>query len=179
MAIGAFKYCHDRYHVSDPRCAIPASGKIKRQGKNIQFDINVCEAREVETAVANGRSLVGIGVSRHHIRGLNYTALHNETNFLYCAVGHPLFECDDKQIMSSLKKPRSLQSNYMRDKESRNDGLNYQNSAVAYHDEGIAHLILSGEFIGYLPDHYAQFWLIKVFLKLFNRVNITTIFLWY
>ena len=70
--------------VSDPRCAIPrAIARLKGKGKNIQFDINVCEAREVETAVANGRSLVGIGVSRHHIRGLNYTALHNETNFLY------------------------------------------------------------------------------------------------
>jgi DNA-binding transcriptional LysR family regulator len=152
--------------VSDPRCAIPrAIARLKGKGKNIQFDINVCEAREVETAVANGRSLVGIGVSRHHIRGLNYTALHNETNFLYCAVGHPLFECDDKQINELIKEAEVITSNYMRDKESRNDGLNYQNSAVAYHDEGIAHLILSGEFIGYLPDHYAQFWVEKGIFK--------------
>ena len=45
--------------------------------------------------------------------------------------------------------------------ESRNDGLNYQNSASAYHDEGIAHLILSGQFIGYLPEHYASHWVDK------------------
>jgi len=103
-------------------------------------------------------------VSRHHIRGLHYTPLHNETNFLYCAKGHPLFDCEDGHINKLIKEAEVITSNYMRDKESRNDGLNYQNSAVAYHDEGIAHLILSGEFIGYLPDHYAQ-WVDKGMFK--------------
>ena len=53
----------------------------------------------------------------------------------------------------------------MRDKESRKDDLNYSNSAIAYHDEGIAHLILSGQFIGYLPEHYANEWVNKGLLK--------------
>ena len=53
----------------------------------------------------------------------------------------------------------------MRDKEVRNDGLNYQNSATAYHDEGIAHLILSGAFIGYLPEHFASYWVDKGLMK--------------
>lgn len=53
----------------------------------------------------------------------------------------------------------------MRDKETRNDDLNYTNAATAYHDEGIAHLILSGQFIGYLPEHYASDWVSKGLLK--------------
>ena len=53
----------------------------------------------------------------------------------------------------------------MRDKEARNDGLNYQNSAIAYHDEGIAHLILTRKFIGYLPEHYASYWVDKGLFK--------------
>jgi DNA-binding transcriptional LysR family regulator len=53
----------------------------------------------------------------------------------------------------------------MRDKEVRQDDLNYQNTATAYHDEGIAHLILSGEFIGYLPEHYASYWVEKGLFK--------------
>ena len=40
-----------------------------------------------------------------------------------------------------------------------------QQSATAYHDEGIAHLILSGEFIGYLPEHYASYWVDKGIFK--------------
>ncbi len=148
--------------VNDPRCGVArAISALKAKGHNLQFDINVCEAREVETAVANGRSLVGLGVSRHQLRGLDYFPLHNETNFLYCGQGHPLFDCKPAQVAKLLEKAEVITSNYMRDKEVRNDGLNYQNSAMAYHDEGIAHLILSGEFIGYLPEHYASYWVDK------------------
>lgn len=145
--------------ISDPRCGVAqVIAALKAKSDSLQFDIYVCEAREVETSVANGRALVGIGVSRHSIRGLEYFPLYNETNYLFCGRGHPLFDCDAKQISFLLTQAEVVSSNYMRDKESRNDGLNYQNSASAYHDEGIAQLILSGQFIGYLPEHYASYW---------------------
>ena len=152
--------------VNDPRCGVArVISALKAKGDNLQFDINVCEAREVETSVANGRSLVGIGVSRHHLRGLDYYPLHNETNYLYCGQGHPLFDGKPSQVNKLLEAAEVITSNYMRDKEVRNDGLNYQNSATAYHDEGIAHLILSGAFIGYLPEHYANYWVDKGLFK--------------
>ncbi|MCH2055992.1 MAG: LysR family transcriptional regulator [Thalassotalea sp.] len=148
--------------VSDPRCRIAeVIANLKAKGNNIQFDINVCETREVETSVINGRSLVGLGVSRHPIRGLEYHPLHNEINYLYCGKGHPLFDCKPVEQAKLLKQAEVITSNYMRDKEVRNDGLNYTNSATAYHDEGIAQLILSGGFIGYLPGHYASYWVDK------------------
>ena len=152
--------------VSDPRCGIARTiAALKAKSDNIQFDINVCEAREVETSVVNGRSLVGIGVSRHHLRGLDYYPLYDETNYLYCALGHPLFDCKASEAIKLVKQAEVVTSNYMRDKETRKDDLNYQNSAIAYHDEGIAHLILSGQFIGYLPEHYASQWVDKGLFK--------------
>ncbi|CAE6929519.1 LysR family transcriptional regulator [Vibrio alginolyticus] len=152
--------------INDPRCHLAeVISALKNKSNNLQFDINVCEAREVETSVVNGRSLVGIGVSRHQLRGLDYHPLHNETNYLYCGKGHPLFDCDPAKTDTLLQQAEVITSNYTRDKETRNDELNYQNSAIAYHDEGIAHLILSGEFIGYLPEHYASSWVSKGLLK--------------
>jgi len=154
--------------ISDPRCAVAKTIAVLREkSDNLQFDIYVCEAREVESSVANGRALAGIGVSRHHIRGLNYEPLYNETNYLYCGNRHPLFQCSPNETSRLLQQADVISSNYMRDKEIRNDGLNYQNNASAYHDEGIAHLILSGKFIGYLPEHYARYW---VDLGLFKAI---------
>lgn len=152
--------------VNDPRCHVAdVISALKSRSNNLQFDINVCEAREVETSVVNGRSLAGIGVSRHQLRGLDYFPLHNETNYLYCGKAHPLFDCQPSEIETLLQQAEVITSNYMRDKETRNDALNYQNSATAYHDEGIAHLILSGAFIGYLPEHYASSWVEKGLFK--------------
>lgn len=152
--------------ASDPRCGIAkVIASLKTKSDNIQFEINVCEAKEVEISVINGRSLVGFGVSRHQIRGLDYYPLFNETNYLYCGVNHPLFDCSSAKVNKLLKQADVISSNYMRDKETRNDGLNYNNKATAYHDEGIAHLILSGAFIGYLPEHYANDWVNKGLFK--------------
>ncbi|MEF1311250.1 LysR family transcriptional regulator [Vibrio mytili] len=152
--------------VNDPRCHVAdVISALRSRSNNLQFDINVCEAREVETSVVNGRSLAGIGVSRHQLRGLDYFPLHNETNYLYCGKDHPLFDCQPSEIETLLQQAEVITSNYMRDKETRNDALNYQNSATAYHDEGIAHLILSGAFIGYLPEHYASSWVEKGLFK--------------
>lgn len=152
--------------VRDPNCGLAqVIFGLKNKSNNIQFDINVCEAREVETSVINGRSLIGIGVSRHHIRGLQYDILHEETNYLYCAKGHPLFDANKQAVEKSLAEAELVNSNYTRDSDTRNDGLNYQQSASAYQDEGIAHLILSGKFIGYLPEHFASYWLDKGVFK--------------
>ncbi len=152
--------------VNDPRCGVAQTiAALKDKSDSIQFEIYVCEAREVETSVINGRSLVGLGVSRHHIRGLDYYSLHSEKNYLYCGVGHPLFDCDKSDTAELLKKAEMVTGNYHGDNEVHNDGLNYQNSATAYHDQGIAHLILSGKFIGYLPEHYASQWVLENRLK--------------
>ena len=152
--------------VNNPHCRVgKVIAALKAKSNHIQFDINVCEAREVETSVANGRSLVGLGVSRHHLRGLNYCPLHNETNFLYCGKNHKLFSASNKEAQNLLRSSEVITGNYMRDKEARKDDLNYTNSATAYHDEGIAHLILSGKFIGYLPEHYASYWVDKGLFK--------------
>jgi DNA-binding transcriptional LysR family regulator len=138
--------------VSDPRCGVAqAIAALKAKSDNLQFDIYVCEAREVETSVANGRSLVGVGVSRHHIRGLDYVPLHNETNFLYCGKGHPLFDCDAKEISRLLPQAEVVTSNYLRDKESRNDGLNYQNSASYWVDKGMFRAILPERYHYQIP----------------------------
>lgn len=145
--------------ASDPKCGVASTlSALMRKSDHLQFDINVCEAREVETSVINGRALVGIGVSRHHIKGLDYWPLHNESNYLYCANQHPLFSCEATEAPALLSQAEVVTSHYTRDSEHRNDGLNYNNRAIAYQDEGIAHFILSGEFIGYLPEHFAQKW---------------------
>lgn len=152
--------------VHDPRCGIAtAIAGLREKSDGIQFEINIFEAREVETAVINGRSMIGIGVSRHHLRGLDYYPLFNEVNHLYCAAGHPLFDCSDTDVGRLLQTTELVTSNYHRDKENLQIGLNAPVGATAYHDQGIAHLVLSGKFIGYLPEHYASLWVEKGLLK--------------
>ena len=90
---------------------------------------------------------------------LEYQPLYSERSLLYCAVGHPLFYVDDKQldderlnsqdaIAPTFRLPAEIQAHYQ--------ALNC--TASASDREGMAFLILTGRYIGYLPDHYASLW---------------------
>ena len=145
--------------INDPRCRLSdAISQLKARGGSVHVEINVCEPRETELAVLNGRSLVSFGVSRHSLRGLNYLPLYKETNYLYCGEKHPLFNCKKNVINEYLAQSEFITRGYLRDTDFSDNDLPCQQTATAFHDEGIAHLILSGHFIGYLPEEYAKTW---------------------
>lgn len=148
--------------INDPRCKLSnAIARLKAKGGSIHVEINVCEPRETELAVLNGRSLASFGVSRHPLRGLDYLPLYKESNYLYCGKNHPLFKCKKSKIEQYLTESEFITRGYLRDIDFSDHDLPCQRSATAYHDEGIAHLILSGHFIGYLPEEYAKPWVNK------------------
>jgi len=145
--------------INDPRCRLSnAIAQLKSKGGSVHVEINVCEPRETELAVLNGRSIASFGVSRHPLRGLNYLPLYKETNYLYCGEKHPLFRCKKTDIDKFLEQSEFITRGYLRDSDFSDDDLPCQRTATAFHDEGIAHLILSGHFIGYLPKEYAKTW---------------------
>ncbi len=74
-------------------------------------------------------------------------------------MGHPLFYADEAQlsderlngqdaIAPTFRLPAEIQAHYQ--------ALNC--TASASDREGMAFLILTGRYIGYLPDHYARQW---------------------
>lgn len=93
--------------------------------------------------------------------GLTCIPLFKETQVLYCARGHALFDTNDNDIsMKTLENTPFASRSLVHD---GHDGgtchFSSFNSLSASADmECIATLILSGKYIGYLPDHYAQYW---------------------
>ncbi len=107
----------------------------------------------------DGRLHIGVVPQSGALSGLDYQALYDERSLLYCAVGHPLFYVDDRQledqrldaqdaVAPTFRLPPEVQSHYQ--------ALNC--TASASDREGMAFLILTGRYIGYLPDHYAAAW---------------------
>nr|MBC8241824.1 substrate-binding domain-containing protein [Alphaproteobacteria bacterium] len=84
--------------------------------------------------------------------------LLNEEQSLFCGDGHPLFPMDDTDItVDALSGHPFAGRSYTQDIELGVD-VPFAWGAVSSHMESIALLILSGNFIGYLPTHYANQW---------------------
>lgn len=84
--------------------------------------------------------------------------LLNEEQSLFCGDSHPLFHKDDADItVDGLSGHAFAGRSYTQDTELDID-IAFEWGAVSSHMESIALLILSGNFIGYLPTHYAEQW---------------------
>jgi DNA-binding transcriptional LysR family regulator len=83
--------------------------------------------------------------------------LFGETMQLYCAPGHPLFEADDTHLTwDDVRALRFAGLGYHSPNMEATHRERLTRSATGFDQESVATLILSGAFIGFLPDHYAK-----------------------
>ncbi|MCP1419862.1 DNA-binding transcriptional LysR family regulator [Pseudomonas laurylsulfativorans] len=136
-----------------------ALASLKKKGPDVQIQIRMSTPGEVEQGVLDGRLHVGVIPQVGALSGLEYQPLYSERSQLYCGVGHPLFFVKDLElseqriqeqdaIAPTFRLPATIQEHYQ--------ALNC--TASASDREGMAFLILTGQYIGYLPDHYARSW---------------------
>ncbi|KEA63665.1 Regulatory protein, LysR:LysR, substrate-binding [Marinobacterium lacunae] len=142
--------------VSNPECRVPdAIAAFTANAPEVLIDIHVVPVNQIEKGILDGRYHVGIIPTHRSSSSLKYIPLFGEQMHLYCGKGHPLFERATSASAQEIKAQRyaglSFHSPNM--ETGRKHGL--EKSAVANDQEGIATLIRSGVFIGYLPDHYA------------------------
>lgn len=144
--------------VSMPRMRITnALAQLKETGPEVKINIRMIPPNDIELAVLDGGLNVGIVPQNRALSGLNYFPLYDEESRLYCSNRHPLFDVDDHQIQSLESWDTVVPAH----PQSAEINLNYQtvkNTATATDREGVAFLILTGAYIGYLPEHFAERW---------------------
>ena len=114
---------------------------------------------DIEMAVQDARVSLGIGVFHVHKPGILYESIGSETMGLFCAKGHPLFGVmDEASIEEGLKTCQYAKRAYLRERDVAPISRGLKTNAHAHQIEGIAHLILTGKYIGYLPKHFADVW---------------------
>jgi len=88
---------------------------------------------------------------------LDYVPLFSEQMYLYCGQEHPLYGLEvsatsKKDILSYKYAGLGYHSPNMEIGRS----LGMKRDVTVYDQEAIVHLLLSGRYLGYLPDHYAR-----------------------
>jgi DNA-binding transcriptional LysR family regulator len=114
---------------------------------------------DIEMAVQDRRVAFGLGVFHKHKPGLVYETIGFEKMGLYCAQGHPLYDVKDAtHVDAVLKTSLYAKRSYLREREVVPMSESLRTNARAHQIEGIAHLILTGKYVGFLPEHFANVW---------------------
>lgn len=123
---------------------------------DVKLHLFVAPLNSIERGVIDGQFQVGVIPGHRSSETLAYQELFDETMLLYCGAQHALFGAasanlgwDDMSAHAfaglgyhSPNMEVSLQRRLVR-------------AATGYDQESIATLILSGRYLGFLPDHYA------------------------
>jgi len=139
---------------------------LSAKGPGVRINISMTTPSEIELGVQDGHLHVGVVPLISPLSGLDYIQLYEEHSLLYCSSEHPLFQRADAKISETeLRQAEAIAPNYRltSDAMERHHALNC--TATASDREGIAFLILTGSFIGFLPDHFAASWVRQGLLR--------------
>jgi len=154
--------------ITDNMVTIPqmritkAISALKHQASEVIINIRMIPPNEIETAILDGQLHIGIVPDLRTLAGLSYLSLYKEKSLLYCGELHPLFNQDINVISDkTLAMYDSVLPNYPQPAAIKSQQKVLKAMASSTDREGIAFLILTGRFLGFLPEHFAQRWVAR------------------
>ncbi len=149
----------DNWISNDTAPIVNALAKFTKAAEDVSIELNSMAPDDIEYAVLDGRISIGIGVFHTPKPGLIYQEIGEEFIGLYCSSSHPLFQDTSETRQKSLVKQAKLARRaYLNEEKIAPVTHGLASNAKAHQVEGIAILILTGNFIGYLPQSFANIW---------------------
>jgi len=130
---------------------------FSEQHPDVHISIKVLSSDEIEEELLAGTLHLGIGLYPDARQALRSLVSFPVTVDLYCGSASPLFNKTDIS-QDDLKQAGYAKGCYSPDHKSPLSRLLPSASASSYLSEGLAFLIMSGRYVGYLPRRYSANW---------------------
>jgi DNA-binding transcriptional LysR family regulator len=144
--------------VSNPQAHIAqAVAAFRQQAPQVTLHMHVGTIAMIERGVIDGQYHLGIIPEHRRSDSLAYDALFNETMYLYAGRGHPWFDDSTaRHGWADLRRQDLAALGYHSPNMALAHERRLERAATASDQEAVATLVLSGAYVGFLPDHYAQ-----------------------
>ncbi|WBY04039.1 LysR family transcriptional regulator [Ramlibacter tataouinensis] len=127
-----------------------------RAAPDVDLNMHVAPMPAIERGVLDGSFQVGVIPAHRSSRSLAYQDLFGETMLLYCGAGHPLFDAPSSDLTwVRLRQHAFAGLGYHSPNMELSHRAQLLRKATGFDQEAIATLVLSGRYLGFLPDHYA------------------------
>lgn len=126
------------------------AGKAPR----VRLTLDIASPQDLSRGLLNGRYQVVLMPTDQPPAQTHAVEVFRERQNLYCGRTHPLFDIPETELSDALLSAQPFAGrSYMA--EAARCGIPFDRRAETAHMEGTLLLLLSGAFIGFLPDHYA------------------------
>lgn len=124
---------------------------------NLHIVLDGDSTSNIEKLLLKDKAHIGMFPGYQHIDGLNYTPVFSEQVYLCCAKRHPLFNRVDTQITADdLALIPAIHPGIDIDSAGREQLKKLNLSAKSYQFDTRKAMILSGKYIGFMPQSFIQ-----------------------
>lgn len=121
---------------------------------NVRLFIDIASPQDLARGLLTGRYQVALLPTDQPPAKMEALELFRERQNLYCGRQHPLFGVEDADLTNDRLAAQPFAGrSYMA--EASRCGIAFEHRAVTAHMEGTLLLLLSGAYVGFLPDHFA------------------------
>ena len=132
--------------------------QLMQPGFDVFIDLFLGTPSELEQRLSDGDRDIVIGPLTQKTPGVIYQHYYDEPHYLYCGKGHPLFSRRDSNIdKAAIDGARFAVRGYRQFDDLYRVGHPRAGASIVDMEAQLM-LILSGWFIGFLPDHFAERW---------------------
>ncbi|MTI09550.1 LysR family transcriptional regulator [Curvivirga aplysinae] len=148
--------------VTDPQSPLArAINRFYARENEVGLSLKTLSPDYLERELLSGNIHIAISIFAQKHQAIDYQYLYMEDHKFYLGKAHPLFEMKDDEINLETLEDYSIAS---RSYLQTTDLFHFRkspNPAFVSNMEALAHLIISGRFMGFLPVHYAKTWVDK------------------
>lgn len=143
--------------ITNPQARIgQAIAHFTRLAPEVHLNLHVAPINMVERGLMDGTFQIGVVPAHRHSPSLAYAPLFTERMHLYCGRGHPLYGgVHDQLDWAALRQHAYAGLGYHSPNMEASHAARLQRRATGFDQEAIVALLLSGQFIAFLPTHYA------------------------
>lgn len=145
--------------VENPNCRLKdAIALFNERVPDVHLTLMIVSPNHIENALLGGQMEIAV-VPNLPINGaVHLETLFYEDQYLYCGRDHPLFDrARDRLPIEEIAEQQYVRRGYSVS-AAHQSLFKHAPNATAYDMEGVAHLILSGRFVSFLPVYYADQW---------------------
>lgn len=136
-----------------------AIAQYRKIAPRVHLHLRVASPDIIEKEVLDGTVHLGVLPLYRRHASLKHRVLYEEEAALYCGKKHPLYNIPDSRLKwQDLASAHLVSRTYREPAAFRKLKEHFQITATTSSTEGIGLLILSGEFVGFLPTNYAENW---------------------
>lgn len=127
--------------------------------EDLRIILQIAPPDKIEQQLHRGQIEMAISPQSKQRKDVSQKPLFMEKQLLYCGRSHPLFDVNDKDITQELVSEQSfVRRGFVSDLTPYSSVFKKPAHAVSQQMEGLAHFILSGLCVGFLPESYARHW---------------------